>query len=150
VSGKRTTTTASDALLPGHRARRDEGVPIRDADVSVDDRRVEGRRQEVLADPLHEVRARLVPGVEGALRVGAHDEDLRVPLLQEPAGARDRAAGPDAADERGDPPLRLLPDLRARCLVVGLRVDRVVVLVRLEGAGDLRGEAVGDPVVALG
>ena len=64
-------------------------------------------------------------------------------------GSRDRAAGPDAADERGEPTLGLLPDLGPGRLVMGLGVHGVVVLVRLEGTRDLRGQSVGDAVVAL-
>ena len=45
---------------------------------------------------------------------------------------------------------RLLPDLGPGRLVVRLRVRLVRVLVGLEGAGDLLGEAVRDRVVALG
>ena len=92
---------------------------------------------------------RLLGGVDGALGVGADDLDLRVALLQVAPGARDRAAGADGDDECVDLAVRLLPDLRPRRLVVGLRVGHVRVLVGLEAAGDLLREPVGDAVVAL-
>ena len=69
--------------------------------------------------------------------------------LQVAADAGDRPAGADAGDEVGDPARGLAPDLRAGGVVVGLRVGRVAVLVGLEGAGDLLGQAVGDAVVGL-
>ena len=75
--------------------------------------------------------------VDGAFGVGADDEDVRVPLLQVAAGARDRPAGPDGDDEGVDLAAGLLPDLRPGHLVVGVRVGHVRVLVGLEGAGDL-------------
>ena len=57
----------------------------------------------------------------------------RIPLLQVPADAADRAAGADADDEVGDAAVGLLPDLGSGLLVVRLRVRQVVVLVRLPG-----------------
>jgi hypothetical protein len=88
-------------------------------------------------------------GVDGALRIGADDQDARVLLLQVAPGAGDRPAGPDRDDERVDPAAGLLPDLRAGELVVGVRVRHVRVLVGLERARDLLGEPVGDRVVAF-
>ena len=52
---------------PGHRER----VAVGDADPAVDDRRVVRAREEVLADPLREVRPGRVAGQHAALRVGA-------------------------------------------------------------------------------
>ena len=57
---------------------------------------------------------------------------------------------PTLIDEVRDLAVGLLPDLGSGRLVVSLGVLVVVVLVRLERAGDLLGEAVGDPVVGLG
>ena len=92
----------------------------------------------------------LLGGVDGSLRVGADDLDLRVALLQVAARARDRAARADRDHERVDLTARLLPDLRACRLVVGLGIGHVRVLVGLEAAGDLLREPVRDRVVALG
>src|SRR5207248_11539712 len=89
-------------------------------------------------------------GVHRALRVGADDLDRAVgDVLQVPAGAGDGAAGADAGDEGGDPAVGLLPQLRAGGVVVGGRVLRVGVLVRLPGARDLADQAVGDVVVGV-
>ena len=109
---------------------------------------VVGRRPEVLADALDEVRAPGAAGVHRALRVGAdHADPPAGRLLQVAADAADRAAGADAGDEVGDPALGLLPDLRAGRLVVRQRVVRVRVLVRLPAARYLAGQPVGHRVV---
>ena len=106
--------------------------------------RVERLGPEVLADALDEVGLDVVAGVDRADRVGADDLDGRVALLEVAAGAGDRAAGADAGDEVRDAAARLLPQLGAGGRVVGVRVGRVEVLVGLEGARDLLGQAVGD------
>src|SRR5205807_4263345 len=62
----------------------------------------------------------------------------------------DRAAGADAADEGVDLAIELAPNLGAGGLEVGARVLRIEILVGLESAGYLAGEAVGDAVIALG
>ena len=85
-----------------------------------------------------------------ALGVCSDDEQVRPALLQIATRARYRAAGADRDDDRVELATRLLPDLGARRLVVGLRVPRVRVLVGLEAGGDLLGEPVRDHVVALG
>ena len=72
-------------------------------------------------------------------------------LLEVAADAGDRPPGPHRDHDRLDlAAVSLLPELRARRLVVRLGVRRVRVLVGLEAARDLLGEAVGHGVVALG
>ena len=91
----------------------------------------------------------LVAREDRALGVGADHLDLRVLLLQEARHAGDRPARADPDDEVREPLAGLAPELGPGGVVVGLRVGRVGVLVGLEGARDLRGEAVGDAVVGL-
>src|SRR6185436_17883742 len=79
--------------------------------------------------------------------VDAPDLDRRLALLQVAPDTRDRAAGPDPGDQVRDRPAGLLPDLRRRLLVVGLRVGEVVVLVRLPRVRHLALEARRDGVV---
>ena len=62
---------------------------------------------------------------------------------------RDRPARAHAGDEVRDPAARLLPELGAGRGVVRGRVRLVEVLVGLERARDLLGQAVGDAVVGL-
>ena len=138
-----------DPLLAGDPAGHAERVAVRDPHVPVDERGVEGRRPEVLTDALGQVGVH-VARVQRALGIGADDEQLRTALLQEARRAGDRATGPDADDEGVDRPVGLAPDLRPGGLVVGGRVLRIEVLVGLEGARDLLGEAVGDAIVGLG
>ena len=127
-----------------------ERVAVRDRDVLVHERRVVGGRPEVLADALHEIGVDVVRLREDrALRVGAHDEEVGLVLPEEACGARDRAAGADREHDRVELAAGRLPDLGPRRLVVRLRVRLVGVLVRLERARDLLGQAVGDRVVAL-
>ena len=139
-----------DAL--GHRqaAGGQEGVAVGDRDVAVDDLGIERRGPEVLAHALDQVRPHLGRGVDRALRVGADDLQVRDALLEVAPGAGDRAAGADADDQVRETPAGLLVELGAGRLVVGLRVGRVEVLVGLEGARDLRGQALGHGVVGLG
>ena len=141
-----------DALRLRQPARPQEGVLVGDGHVAVDDRWVVGVRPEVLADALDEVRldALLAARVDRADRVGPDDLDGGVLLAQVAPDAGDRAAGPDPHDQVGDLAAGLAPQLRARGAVVHLRVGRVAVLVRLERARDLLGEAIGDAVVRLG
>ena len=74
--------------------------------------------------------------------VGVHADalDAGVLLLEEARRARNRPARPRTRDEVGDAALGLLPQLRPRRVEVRLRVGGVVVLVRVEGVGDLLGE----------
>src|SRR5690606_4505440 len=103
---------------------------------------------EVLADTLDQVRAAGPARVHRALRVRTDDAYLAAGgLLEVATDPGDRAAGADTRDEMGDPAAGLLPDLRARRLVVGLGVGRVGVLVRLPRSRDLLGQPVGDQVV---
>ncbi len=76
--------------------------------------------------------------VDRPLGVDADDADRAAGrLAQVAAGARDRAAGADARDEVRDAAVGVAPDLGAGGLVVAAGAVRVVVLVRLERAGDL-------------
>ena len=139
-----------DPLLPRDSAGHRERVPVRDAHPPIDDRRVVGAREEVLADALGQVRAGRVAGEHGALRVRADDHEVGLLRLQVARRAGDRAARADARDEVRDPALRLSPDLRPGRLLVGRRVLLVPVLVGLEGARDVAREPGRDRVVALG
>ena len=151
VHGRSAGAADQQALLAGHAPGRQERVLVGHGHPLVDDVLVEGLRVEVLADALDEVRVHvlLAGRVDRALGVCADDDHVRLLLLQVAARARDRAAGSDRDHERVDLAARLLPDLGAGRLVVGLRVALVRVLVGLVGAGDLLGEPVGDRVVAL-
>ena len=100
---------------------------------------VEGAGPEVLADALDLVGVQLIGGVDRSLRIGADHVNVRILFLEIAADAGDRAAGADTGHEVGDLAAGLLPDLRAGGLVVGLRVHRVEVLVRLERVRALRG-----------
>ena len=115
----------------------------------VHDARIERVGQEVLADALGEVGAGSVARVHRPLGVGADDRDLGLHPLEVAPDAGDRAAGADAGDEHVDLAVGLGPDLRAGDQLVGLGVDLVEVLVRLEGAGDLAREPFRDRVVGL-
>src|SRR5918995_2034269 len=141
--------TDEDALLARDPSCHAERISVGDPHVPIDRRRVERPRPEVLADTFGEVGVD-VAGEDGALGVGADDQDVRVLLLEVSGDAGDRATGADAGDERRDPPVGLPPDLRPGRRLVRRRVVFVEVLVRLERAGDLLGEAVRDSVVGLG
>jgi len=65
-----------------------------------------------------------------AERVHADDPNLRVLLLQVAADPADCSAGPHPADEVGDRPVRVSPNLGAGRLVVGAWIGLVGVLVR--------------------
>ncbi len=60
-----------DPLLAGQPAGRRERVAIRDAHPAIDRRRIERAGQEVLADPLGQVRPRRVARQDAALGIGA-------------------------------------------------------------------------------
>src|SRR5579864_8200836 len=62
-------------------------------------------------------------------RIGAANHNVRIPFLQEPAYTGKCAAGPDRANEPIDLPVRLLPDLRARRLVMSFRIVQIVPLI---------------------
>ena len=92
----------------------------------------------------------LVAGVDRADRVGADHLDVRV-LLAAGSGAMPVIVPPvpTPATRCVSLPAGLAPQLRPGRLVVRLRVGRVAVLVGLERARDLLGQAVGDAVVGL-
>src|SRR5437660_10187272 len=62
------------------------------------------------------------------MRIGAGVDDARVLFLQVAAGAGQRAAGADRADEAVDLAAGLLPDLRAGRVVMRLAVVEIVAL----------------------
>src|SRR5205823_5603836 len=131
------------ALLAGEAAGHHERVAVGDGQVAVHHRTVEGLRPEVLPHALDQVGVDVVGlGVDRPLRVGADDLDGGVAFLEVAADAGDGAAGADPGDEGVDLAAGLLPDLRAGAAVVRGGVGLVGVLVGLEGAGDLLGEAV--------
>src|SRR5215217_4110038 len=112
--------------------------------------------QQVAAVPLLEHR-RDVALLEVAQALDALAErrfdgdhlDRRVLLLEEPAGAHQRAARAEPGDEVGD--LRaVLPDLRPGALVVGAWVGVVAVLVEEAPLGVLGGQRVGPLDGAVG
>ena len=111
---------SSRVMPPGH----GEGVAVADADPAIDDRRVVGAREEVLADALGQVGPGGVAGQDAALGIGPDHLDRRVACLERAGGAGDRPARPDAGDEMGDPALGLVPQLRAGRPLVGGRVLR--------------------------
>ena len=84
-----------DPFFPGEPAGRHERVAVGDLHVLVHDRRVEGRGERVLADPLDQVRMDWAAGVDRPLRVGADDDQVGLLLLQVSGCAGDRAAGAD-------------------------------------------------------
>ena len=137
------------ALAGDQAAGHQERVLVRDPDVAVDDLGVEGLGPEVLADPLDAVRMDRPPGVDRALGVGSDHLERRALLLEVAADAGHRAAGAEGDHEVGQPPAGLAPELGPGRAVVGLGVGLVEVLVWLEGAVDLLGQPIGDPVVGL-
>src|SRR5207247_296193 len=106
-------------------------------------------RPEVLADAFGLVRMD-VAGVDRALGVRADDLDRRVLLLQVPAGARYRAARPDAEHEVRDLAPGLGPELGPGRLVVRGDVLLVPVLPGHVAARELFRETLGDLVVGGG
>ena len=83
-----------------------------------------------------------------AMRIGAGDHDVLVLLLQIAAGAGERAAGADRADEAVDLAAGLLPDFRAGRFVMRLGVVEIVPLVGEQhavrlGLAQLRRRAAG-------
>ena len=89
-------------------------------------------------------------GEDGTLGVYADDPYVRVLFLEITASAGYGPAGTHPCDEVGYAALGLAPELRARRLVVGQGIGRVLVLSRLEAAGDLIRQPLGDGVVAFG
>src|SRR5207249_1860469 len=98
---------------------------------------------EVLTDAFDEVGPAAPARVHRPLRVGADHLHGRVLRLEVPRHTRDGAAGADPGNEMRDPARGLPPDLGARRALVRERVLGVVILARLERAGDLGREARG-------
>ena len=136
-----------DALLARQPARGVERVAVADRDQAVDRGAVEGRRPEVLADALDEIGVHLRRWSRSSPRVGADDLDAGLALPEVAPDARDGAARADAEHEHVELVAELLPDLRARALVVRLGVGGIGVLVRVERARRLLGQAARDRVV---
>ena len=132
---------------PRHRDR----VAVGDGHDPVGHVRVVRGGHERLADAFEEPRAPAAAGVDGAVRIGAdHLHAAAGDLLEVLARAGDRPAGADTADEVRDPPLRLLPDLRAGGRIVRSRVGRVRVLVELDGVRALARDPRRDVAVEVG
>jgi len=135
----------------GEQPRHQERVPVADRLDLVDDRLVERRRPDVLADALHQIGPAAAAGVDRALRVGAdHPYPAAADLLEVLAHAADRAAGADAGDEVRHPAVGVPPDLRPGAGPVRGRVARVGVLVGAPGARGPAGDVAGDGVIGAG
>src|SRR5207248_3195555 len=91
-----------------------------------------------------------VARVERSFGIRTHDDQVLLSLLEIPAGSGHGAPGADPSYEMRDPSLGLFPYLRAGGPVVGLRVHRVVVLVRLKRPRDVAREAIRNLVIGLG
>ena len=96
------------------------------------------------------VGRRVLP-VDRPDRIARDDPHLRIPLLQVAPGAAHRAAGSRRADEVRDLSLGLRPQLRPGRAIVGLGIDRVVVLVGEDGVwqGGGDGTPLHDVVVRM-
>ena len=129
-----------DPLFAGDAAGHDRRVAVGHLLEIIDDREVDVLRQEVLADAFGDVRVDLVLVEDPRLLVLLEHRPVsvdapylhrRLLLLEESAHAADGPAGADADHEVIDPAVGLIPDFGAGLLVMGHRVRRVVVLVRL-------------------
>src|SRR5215210_7062588 len=138
------------ALLPGDAAGGEHRVAVGDRDPAVYDLWVEALGHEVLADALGEIGKGLVACVERAFGIRADHDYGTLALLEIAGGSCDRSAGAHTCNEVSYATFGLLPDLGPGGLVVRARVLLIAVLVRLEGAGDLFGEAFGHSVIGLG
>ena len=137
-----------EPLLARETARHLEGVAVAHRDDLIRHLGVVGRRPEVFADSLDEVRATRAAGVDRSLGVGGDDAHLPVAgFLEVAPNAADGAARARTRDEVRHLATSLLPDLRARGLVVRARVVGVGVLIGLPRTGDLASEAVAHRVV---
>src|SRR5690606_26422018 len=132
------TARAADeeTFLAGQTPRHRERISIIDRSPLVDHRHVESTRNLVLADSLYLVGGRLALVArlrdlpeDRTDRISPDDADVRVPLLQIAADARNRPARAGRGDEMGDPPLRLFPDLGPCGRVMGGRIGGIVELV---------------------
>ncbi len=81
-----------------------------------------------------------IMGVDGPFGISRNHLNLGVLFLQEATDTADGAASPGGGHEMGDPPLGLLPDLRAGRPVVSLRVDLVVELIGENGVRRILGD----------
>src|SRR5262249_35502325 len=98
------------ALVAGDVAGDLEALGVAHAQPLVHDLAVERLGHVVLADALDLPRLAAAAGEDRPVGVGADDLDVGVLFLEVPADTRDRAAGADAGNEHGDPPVGLLPD----------------------------------------
>ncbi|CKO52484.1 Uncharacterised protein [Mycobacterium tuberculosis] len=130
---------------PGHVER----VGVGHRDDLVGHARVIGRRPEILADPLDQIRSAGTARIDRSLRVGA-DDAYSAPghLFEVPASAGDGTAGADASHEMGDLALGIGPDFRAGGHIMACRSLRVGVLVGLPGTVDITDQPVRHTVVA--
>jgi hypothetical protein len=146
-----------DPLFGQEVARRHQGLPVAHRIGSLDRLQIRHRRQEVLADALHQPGAHLggqlagphVARQYGALRVGQHHLDLRRDPGEEPGEPGDGAAGADAANHRVQVVVHLLPELGSRRGLVGQGIGRIGELIDVERIRDLLGQALGVVLVIL-
>src|SRR5271165_185855 len=114
---------------------------IRDLIGEIDWRALEVGRDAALADPLGyrgartlEFAGRVVRIECGAHGIGERDLDAGVAFLQSHAHSRQRAAGPDRADEAVYLAVEIVEYLRSGRLIMPLAVGDVVELVRPDRA----------------
>src|SRR6476469_8425331 len=90
----------------------------------------------------------------GAPWVGAPDHHVFVPFAQESAGARQRSAGPNGANEGVEFPAGLVPDFRTGGYVMRLRIIQIDPLISEQHAvwlalAQLIGESFRDMLIVI-
>src|SRR5215216_135146 len=125
-------SAAEDSLHSSQQPRQIKRFAIGNVDYFVNVLDVNVRRHDLLPDSLDEIRSRfdnlsgLFVSLENrAVRIGADDSDRRVLLLQETAGAGDRAAGAEPCHEMSDLPFSLTPQLRTGSAVMSFGICAV-------------------------
>src|SRR5207249_3683505 len=81
-----------------------------------------------------------------AVRISAHDLNVRILFLEITTHTGKRAAGADRCDKRGNLAFGLFPDFRAGAAIMRVAICRVIELVRPEPTA-LRCEATRDMIV---
>src|SRR6201984_3471872 len=142
-------------FLLGEAACPDETFFVIHLDNIVDDFQIHGAGEKIFANSFHNVGGGLAYFarlheivVERAYRIDADDFDVRIFFFQVAADAADRAPRSHAANEVGDFAFGIVPDLRAGGFVVGLRIHRIFVLIRIVRVGNFSREFFGDRIVA--
>jgi len=157
VYGRTGGSAGEDPFLLGEFPRDIERLLIIDVHDIVENRKIGGWAEHIVADALDQIRMRFdqfpsfeIIIVHRAVDINRNDLYLRILFFEIFPCSGNGPAGSDSADQVGDFAVGLSPDFRAGCHVVRLDVVEIMVLPDEVSPGGFLDEPLGGFIITLG